>query len=213
MTGRGLFVAVEGGDGAGKSGVIAAVMRHLAANGVSAVATREPGGTAEGEQLRALLLSGSGAEWDPRSELLLMTAARVQHVQHVIIPAVERGEVVVSDRFLGSTIAYQGAGRGLPLSLISALHEQAVGGLLPDLTLVLDVDPRIGVARSRQRLDAAAVDEGRFEGLGLGFHERVRASFLDQAAKAPERHTVIDATPAAEIVQAAAIAAVDCLLA
>ncbi|MET0314585.1 MAG: dTMP kinase [Hansschlegelia sp.] len=213
MARRGLFVAVEGGDGAGKSGVIAAVIRHLEAKGVAAIATREPGGTTEGEQLRALLLSGAGAEWDPRSELLLMTAARVQHVQRVILPAVARGEIVVSDRFVGSTIAYQGAGRGLPLSLIRTLHDEAVGGLSPDLTLVLDVDPRVGIARSRRRLDAAAVDEGRFEGLDLGFHERVRASFLEQAAEAPERHAVIDASPAATVVQAAAIAAVDCLLA
>ncbi|MFC7052946.1 dTMP kinase [Hansschlegelia quercus] len=213
MAQRGLFVAVEGGDGAGKSGVIVALMRHLEARGVSALATREPGGTAEGEQLRALLLSGDGEAWDPRSELLLMTAARVQHVQHVIMPAVARGEVVVSDRFVGSTIAYQGAGRGLPLPLIRILHDQAVGGLLPDLTLVLDVDPRTGIARSRKRLDASAIDEARFEGLDLGFHDRVRSSFLDQAAQAPERHAVIDASLEPEAVQSAAIAAVDCLLA
>lgn len=213
MPGAVIFVAVEGGDGAGKGGVIAAIMRHLEARGTPAIATREPGGTAEGEQLRALLLSNSGAEWDPRSELLLMIAARVQHVRRVIEPALSRGEIVVSDRFVGSTIAYQGAGRGLSQGLIQTLHDEAVGGMLPDLTLVLDVDPRIGIARSRKRLDAGAIDEGRFEGLDLDFHDRVRASFLAQAAAAPERHAVIDASSPPEAVQAAAIAAIDRLLA
>ena len=175
---RGVFIAFEGGEGAGKTTAMNAV---AAALGGHALLTREPGGTPEGLALRALLLSADGPEWDPAAELLLMVAARVQHVRRVIQPALEAGRIVLCDRFVGSTLAYQGAGRGLPPSLIMDLHARAVGGLLPDFTVLLDVDPLVGLRRSVRRLGEANTDEARFETLELAFHQRVRAAFLDQA--------------------------------
>lgn len=187
------FYAVEGVDGCGKSGMVGHIVAHLSESGAPAVATREPGGTPQGEKLRGLLLSGSDDAWDQQSELLLMTAARVEHVRRVIVPHLERGISVVSDRYVGSTIAYQGAGRGMAEDYIRLLHREAVGDLWPDLVVILDLDPEIGLARSKRRLSDGAIDEGRFETLDLDFHHRIRQSYLDQAARAPERHVVIDA--------------------
>jgi dTMP kinase len=164
------FYAVEGVDGCGKSGMVGHIVAHLDALGQSAIATREPGGTPQGEKLRSLLLSGTDDAWDQQSELLLMTAARVEHVRRVVLPTLERGVSVVSDRYVGSTIAYQGAGRGMSEDYIRFLHKEAVGDVWPDLVLVLDLDPAIGLARSRNRLTAEAIDEGRFETLDLDFH-------------------------------------------
>ncbi|SNX69214.1 thymidylate kinase [Cereibacter ovatus] len=206
---QGLFLAVEGIDGSGKSGIVGQLAAHLRRQGREVVTTREPGGTHEGEALRALLLSGADDAWDPMAELLLMTAARVQHVRRVIAPALARGAAVVSDRFVGSTLAYQGTGRGLSEPFIRQLHAQAVGDLWPDLTLILDLDAATGLARSRRRLGDAALDEGRFESLDLAFHERIRAAFLAQAARDPARHTVIDASGRPDQVCALALAALD----
>ncbi|TGX54172.1 dTMP kinase [Sphingomonas gei] len=203
------FYAVEGVDGSGKSGMVACIVDHLTANGTPAIATREPGGTPQGEKLRALLLSGADDAWDQQSELLMMTAARVEHVRRVIVPTLERGTSVVSDRYVGSTIAYQGAGRGMAETYIRDLHKQAVGDVWPDLVVILDLDPEIGLARSRQRLSAGAIDEGRFETLDLDFHRRIRQSFLDQAARDPGRHVVIDALGTPEEVRARAAQAIE----
>ncbi|MBW4024893.1 MAG: dTMP kinase [Proteobacteria bacterium] len=191
---RGRFIVFEGGDGAGKGSALAAAAEALAADGLDVLSTREPGGTAEGLELRSLLLSAAGSVWDQGSELLLMTAARVQHVKRVIRPALAAGKIVLCDRFVGSTIAYQGSGRGLPHSLIRDLHRIFVDDVWPDLTVLLDVDAATGLGRSRRRLAGAEADEGRFEALDLSFHERVRASFLEQAADAPDATIVIDAT-------------------
>lgn len=182
-----MFIVFEGGEGAGKTTAMNAVADAL---GARAMVTREPGGTPEGLALRGLLLAEDGPDWDPMAELLLMVAARVQHVARVIRPALAAGRVVLCDRYLASTLAYQGAGRGLPEDFIMNLHNAAVG-LMPDLTVLLDVDPRTGLMRSGRRLAAGALHEGRFEALGLKFHERVRASFLMQAAAT--RTVVIDA--------------------
>jgi len=195
------FWAVEGGDGTGKSGIVRFLAGYLRERGTAVVETREPGGTAQGERIRSLVLSGADDAWDARSELLLMTAARVEHVNRVILPALEGGRFVISDRFLGSTIAYQGAGRGLPEAFIRDLHAQAVGNLQPDLTVILDLDPAVGLRRSRQRLLSEDVDEGRFEAMDLPFHERIRGSFLDQARRDPDRHAVVDASGSPEDVQ------------
>lgn len=189
----GRFIVFEGGDGAGKGSALAAAAQALGADGHSVLTTREPGGTPEGLALRSLLLSESGRVWDGRSELLLMTAARVQHVARVIRPAVAAGQIVLCDRFVGSTLAYQGAGRGIAEPLIRALHRDFVEDYWPHLTVLLDVPPEVALGRSRARLAASETDEGRFEGLDLGFHQRARASFLAQAAAAPERTLVIDA--------------------
>ena len=201
MTPRGAFIAVEGVDGSGKSGVVRALVAALQAAGHDVVATREPGGTPQGETLRGLLLAGDDAAWEPRAELLLMTAARVQHAAHVIRPGVAAGRIVVSDRFAGSTLAYQGAGRGMDEALIRGLHATMLDDLWPDLTLVLDLDPAIGLTRSRKRLSDEAIDEGRFESLALPFHQRIRASFLAQAAAAPDRHAIIAADDTPEAVR------------
>ena len=206
--GQGLFIAVEGGDGSGKSGVVRHLAEALRSRGFEVVATRVPGGTPEAEALRALVLSGQDDAWEPASELLLMTAARVQHVRRLIEPALARGAVVISDRYAGSTLAYQGAGRGFDQGFIRDLHARAVGDRWPDLTLVLDVPVDLGLARSRARLGAAGLDEGRFETLDLGFHDRIRQGFLDQARAAPDRHAVIDASLPPDQVQAAALGAV-----
>lgn len=201
MTPRGAFIAVEGVDGSGKSGVVRALVAALQAAGHDVVATREPGGTPQGEALRGLLLAGDDAAWEPRAELLLMTAARIQHAAHVIRPGVAAGRIVVSDRYAGSTLAYQGAGRGMDEGLIRGLHAAMLDDLWPDLTLVLDLDPAIGLTRSRKRLSEEAIDEGRFESLALPFHQRIRASFLAQAAAAPDRYAIIDADDTPEAVQ------------
>lgn len=203
------FIAVEGIDGSGKSGVVRHLIAALSARGFDVIGTREPGGTPQGEQLRALLLAGEDHSWEPEAELLLMTAARVQHVARVIRPALAAGTLVVSDRYAGSTLAYQGAGRGMAEALIRDLHARAAGDMWPGLTLVLDLDPAIGLARSRRRLSADAVDEGRFESLDLAFHQRIRGSFLAQATAAPVRHAVIDASGSPDQVRAAAFAAVE----
>lgn len=203
------FYAVEGVDGCGKSGMVRHIVAHLEAGGRAAIATREPGGTPQGEQLRALLLSGNDDAWDQQSELLMMTAARVEHVRRVILPSLSRGVSVVSDRYVGSTIAYQGAGRGMADDYIRLLHREAVGDVWPDLVVVLDLDPEIGLARSKRRLSDGAIDEGRFETLDLAFHHRIRQSFLDQAARDPDRHVVIDARGTPEEVRARTLAAID----
>jgi dTMP kinase len=198
----GVFVALEGGDGSGKSSALAylgAVLRDLP-RGI--VFTREPGGTAEGLAIRSLLLARSEHDWEPQAELLLVAAARAQHVARVIRPALAAGRLVVSDRYVGSTLAYQGAGRGLDEAEIRMVHTHSTGDLWPDLTVVIDVDPEVALARGLERLRAEGSGEDRFEALGLEFQRRVRQSFLDQAAAAPQRHAVIDANRAIAVVQA-----------
>ena len=201
-----MFIVFEGGEGAGKTTVMHAVAARL---GNRALVTREPGGTPEGLALRALLLAGDAPDWDPTAELLLMVAARVQHVARVIRPALAAGRVVLCDRFVGSTLAYQGAGRGLDCAFIVDLHRQAVG-LWPDLTVLLDVDPRVGLLRSGRRLATSGQDEGRFEALDLAFHVRVRESFLSQAAGT--RSVVVDAAAPEGVVRAAVVGAVEAYL-
>lgn len=207
MTGEaGRFIVFEGGDGAGKGSALAAAAEALRADGLDVLTTREPGGTPEGMALRGLLLSEAGQVWDQGSELLLMTAARVQHVKRVIRPALAEGRIVLCDRYVGSTLAYQGGGRGLPQSLIRQLHRDFVGDYWPDLTVLLDIPPMEGLHRSRRRLADTATDEGRFEGLALEFHERVRTSFLAQAQDAPDRFLIVDAAPPLVDVQANVLA-------
>ena len=188
----GVFVAFEGGEGAGKTTQIARLAARLRAAGRAVVTTREPGGTAAGVAIRALLLDPASDGLSARAEALLYAADRAEHVQAVVRPALERGEVVVSDRFVDSSLAYQGAGRTLDLDDVALLSRWATGDLVPDLTVVLDVDPAVGLAR----LDGA----DRLEAESLDFHRRVRAGFLSLAAREPSRYLVIDATaPADEI--------------
>ena len=193
------FIVLEGGEGAGKTGLLAFLADALTNSGHDVLQTREPGGTPEGMELRALLLADRGIDWDPAAELLMMTAARVQHVKHIIRPALDAGRVVLCDRFIGSTLAYQGAGRGFSEAAIRQLHQDYVGDLMPDTTILLDIDPEIGLRRSRARLQQQHQDEGRFEALALDFHRRVRQSFLDQA---DARTIVVDAGRAQDDVRA-----------
>ena len=189
----GFFISLDGVDGGGKTGAIAALRAVLEREGHAPLLTREPGGTEPGLALRKLLLAENSFDWTSRAELLLMNAARAQHVERVIRPALSEGRVVLCDRYVAASLAFQGAGRGLPQPEILELHRIATGDLWPDLTIILDIDVRRGLARSRRRNAEAALDEGKFEALDLDFHERVRRSYLDQAAAWPERYAVIDA--------------------
>jgi dTMP kinase len=182
----GLFVAFEGGEGVGKSTQIALAAGWLRGLGHGVVETREPGGTSLGRELRRLVLDPAG-QITPRAEALLYAADRAQHVDTVIRPALEEGKVVLTDRYVDSTLAYQGAGRGLDDT--RTLTAWATGGLLPDLTVLLDLDPRIGLQRAGAR---AAPD--RLEAASLAFHQAVRDGFRALAAQVPERYAVIDAT-------------------
>lgn len=181
----GLFVAFEGGEGVGKSTQIAHAAGWLRARGREVVETREPGGTPLGHALRHLLLDPD-AHITARAEALLYAADRAQHVETVIRPALAAGQVVLSDRYVDSTLAYQGAGRGLDGT--SDVVGWATGGLLPDLTVLLDLDPRVGLQRAGAR---AALD--RLESDTLAFHQAVRDGFRALAAAAPQRYVVIDA--------------------
>jgi dTMP kinase len=200
------FIVFEGGEGAGKTSAIAALAATLKAAGHDVLLTREPGGTPEGLALRALLLAADAPPWDRHAELLLITAARIQHVKRVIEPALRAGKTVLCDRFLASTLAYQGAGRGIPTEQILDLHRRFVGNIQPDLTILLDLDPAIGLARSARRLHSASLDEGRFEALDLAFHLQVRSAFLAIAATTPT--LIIDASQSQPEVQAAITARV-----
>jgi dTMP kinase len=193
---RGRFIAFCGGEGAGKSTQIALLRQHLAERGVTTLFTREPGGTPAGLELRKLLLTATAEPWTSMAETLLMIADRAQHVEKLILPALAAGTHVVSDRFVLSTLSYQGAGRGIPTALINDLHRQSCADLWPDLTVVFDIDPALGLARSKKRLSASGSNESRFEDLDLGFHQRVRAGFLGEAKASGKQHVVIDATRA-----------------
>ena len=195
------FVSLEGGEGAGKSTVLSALRECLQARGFEVVSTREPGGTPLAEQIRGLLLDPHHEPPAAETELLLMFAARAQHVREVILPALQRGAWVISDRFTDSSYAYQGAGRGLDTALISHL-EQHVVGLQPALTLLLD----IGVAHGRERTRGRDLQPDRIERERDEFFERVRDGFLERARQHPERICVVDATRCVEDVAAQAVA-------
>ena len=200
------LLSIEGGEGAGKSTVLSALRDALLADGDEVVSTREPGGTPLAERIRELLLGGTGEPVHPQTELLLMFAARAQHVREVVLPALQRGAWVISDRFTDSSYAYQGAGRGLDESFIAALEQQVVG-IEPGLTLLLDLGVAHGRERTRGRdlLGGSAPD--RIERERDEFFERVRDCFLARAAAHPDRFRVIDASPDAMTVAASALAA------
>lgn len=184
----GLLVSIEGGEGAGKSTVLNAVRDQLLDRGFVVLVTREPGGTASGERIRELLLDPAGRLCD-EAELLLMFASRAQLVAEVIRPAMQRGEVVLTDRFTDASFAYQGGGRGLDPARIAELERWSVG-LKPDLTFLLDVGVEVGLERAKSR--GGALD--RIESEQLEFFDRVRAVYLARAAQEPRRFRVIDAS-------------------
>jgi dTMP kinase len=189
---RGLFISFEGIDGSGKSTQARRLAETLRARGREVVLTREPGGSPGAEEIRRLLLTGEPGRWSPETEALLFTAARRDHLERTIRPALARGAVVVTDRFADSTRAFQGATRGDLSPFVDRLHQLAVAQE-PDLTLLLDMDPARGLARSLARLGAQRGAEGRFEAMGEAFQARVREGYLRLAAACPERVLRIDA--------------------
>ncbi len=186
---RGRLISFEGGEGAGKSTQSRLLCRRLESFGVETLATREPGGSPGAEEIRALLVSGEIARWEPLSEALLHNAARHDHVRRAILPALERGVWVITDRFMDSTMAYQGYGQGVDLGELSGLAELAVGTAMPDLTLILDLPVDEGLARTKRRADATS----RYERMDPAMHERLRRGFLAIAEADAARCRVIDA--------------------
>ncbi|MBM3551549.1 MAG: dTMP kinase [Alphaproteobacteria bacterium] len=189
---RGRFVTFEGGEGVGKSTQLARLADHLRECGFEVVTTREPGGTEKAEKLRDFLLSGGAAPLGPLAEAALFSAARADHVQALIGPALKRGAWVLCDRFADSTRAYQGACGGVDARTLALLERAAAGETRPDLTIVLDLPARDGLARAATRRDGGETAD-RFENEGLSFHERLRQAFLDIAESEADRCCVIDA--------------------
>lgn len=196
---RGRFITFEGGEGAGKSTQLKRLAARLQAQGLEVVATREPGGSPGAESIRELVLKGAADRWSPVTETLLMYAARRDHIERVIKPALERGAWVVCDRFADSTRAYQGAAGGTDPDLISALERHILEEVRPDLTLIFDLAVEAGLARAHARAGA----EMRFESKGEAFHQRLREGFLAIARAEPERCAVIEADATLEAVEAA----------
>ena len=200
----GRFITLEGGEGAGKSTQIQVVKDYLLSRGNDVVVTREPGGTSEGQEIRNLLVSGDKDKWSPLSETLLILADRAAHLERVIRPALAEGKYVVCDRFFDSTKAYQGVAGGLGLDVIHNLQQPVLGTTLPDVTLLLDIDPEKGLRRAQER-----GGELRFESKTLAYHRTLRNAFLDFAAQEPDRIFVIDADRDVEAVSADILAVLD----
>ena len=190
MTRRGLFISFEGGEGCGKTTQIQNLSNIIESLMLAPfVVTREPGGAPSAELIRGLLVNGDAEKWRPATEGLLMSAARHEHVEQIIRPALAQNKLVVSDRFVDSTIVYQGIVGGVARSDIDAMNLIACGDIYPDITIILDIDSQIGLARAKSR----GAGEDRFEAKGLAYHEKVRAGFLDIAADDPSRCVVINA--------------------
>jgi dTMP kinase len=202
---HGLFVAFEGGDGAGKSTQLALLAEHLEQHGFDVVRTSEPGGSQVGRRIRAIVLDPATGVIDDRTETLLYAADKAEHVATVLRPALDRGAVVLTDRYVDSTLAYQGAGRNLGVDDVAMVARWATSGLRPHLTVLLDLAPAHGLGR------LGGVD--RLESEPLQFHERVRAEFRRLATTDPEHYLVVDADRAADDIAHEVSAVVDALLA
>lgn len=196
--GRGRLITLEGGEGGGKSTQCKLLIPWLREQGIDALATREPGGSPGAERIRELLVTGAADRWAPLTETLLHYAARQDHIQRVIEPALVSGSWVVCDRFFDSTLAYQGYGHGVPLHLIETLQQQIVGeSHRPDLTVILDLPAAEGLRRSHSR-DS---NERRYESMPVEFHERLRRGFREIAEREPQRCAMIDAEQGVDAVQ------------
>jgi dTMP kinase len=194
---KGRLITLEGGEGAGKSTQARFISAWLEARGRTVVQTREPGGSPLAEAIRGVVLGDWQEGVTPACELLLIYAARAAHLQATILPALARGEDVVCDRFIDASWAYQGAGRGIPEASIAAVEQLVLGGLRPDLTLIFDLAPQIGIARANRR-----GANNRFEGESAAFMQRVRAAYLQRAGRDPARYAIIDASAELAAVQA-----------
>lgn len=200
---RGYFITLEGGEGAGKSTLARALATRLGEAGFTARTTREPGGSPKAEAIREMILAGQVKDYGTFAEALMFSAARIDHIDSLIRPTLDRGEWVICDRFIDSTRVYQGALGKIDPTLLAELEAVTIAGLMPDLTLILDLDPEIGLARAaRRRRPGEAVD--RFEGEALAFHRNLRQAYLDIADREPQRCVVLDATlPAEELAETA----------
>lgn len=202
---RGLLITFEGGEGAGKTTLIERLFAALSERGFPVIKTRAPGGSKIGMQIRELVLHSKGFPIDPRCELFLFLADRAQHVQEVILPALEEGRIVLCDRFNDSTLAYQSGARGFPEESVRSFCRFACQDLEPDLTFYLDLDPRIGFERARRAKD-------RIEAETLAFHDAIRSSFQSLVAREPKRCRLLDASQSAETVFLSAKGALDGLV-
>lgn len=191
-----MFITFEGIEGSGKSTALNLLAEHLQNKGYSVLTTREPGGCSLGRRLRALLLDARNDSLRSRAELFLFLADRAQHVGEIIRPALDEGQIVLCDRYVDSTLAYQGHGRGMDTDQLAVVNDLAIGGLMPHLTLLLDLPIGTGLLRAgkRNQEDGTAITEGRFESESQEFHRRVRHGYLHQAAENPDRFAIIDAT-------------------
>ena len=213
---QGLFITLEGNEGSGKSTQMRLLAERLRNAGHSVVENQEPGGTSIGQQIRRILLDPSSHDMDARTELLLMFASRAQAAAERIRPALAKGQIVVSDRFTDSSLAYQGAGRNLGFETVLALHRLALGDLFPDLTLCVDIDVQAGLERAHGRNRRASayssLDESRLDLQDIEFHERVREAYHHLAASEPQRFKLIDARDSIDQVAARIWAEVSPLL-
>lgn len=206
---QGCLIVCDGNNGAGKSSVIRAIEEFLLSRNHQVIVTREPGGTRIGEKIRNVVLDPETPELCDTTELLLFAAARAQHLKEKIIPAIEAGKIVVCDRFTPSTVAFQHYGRGIPLSLVQSINSFALEGFSPDLNIILDVDPEIGMKRVASRGEGL----DRMEMQKLEFLTRAREGFLRQAEESPDTFVVVDASQSFEDVSRNVLAVVDALLA
>jgi len=206
---RGRFITLEGGEGAGKSTQLKRLAEELRARGHDVIETREPGGSPGAEAIRALLLQGTDDRWSPEAEALLFAAARADHVARTIRPALERGSWVICDRFLDSSLAYQGGAGGVGAQAIRQLHAIGSQGLLPDRTLLLHVDPEAAAARARKR-DGEEAD--RIGARDAGYHAEVAAAFAGLAQEEPQRFRIVDANGSPDDVTSRLLAALEDLL-
>lgn len=204
---RGKFITLEGGEGAGKSSNIPFIESYLQERGVQLLLTREPGGTPLSERIRSILLDKEEQHMNSDTELLLMFAARAQHLAQVILPALAAGQWVICDRFTDATYAYQGGGRGIPNQRIAVLEQWVQGEFQPDKTLIFDLPVATGLTRAGQRSSP-----DRFEQENHQFFERVRAAYLARAKAAPQRYAIVDAAPDLQTVQRQIAAILDSLL-
>jgi dTMP kinase len=205
---KGCFITLEGGDGSGKSSQIDALQSRLVAVGKSVVTTREPGGSKGAEEIRQLLLTGEPNRWLPMTEVLLLFAARLDHVERLIKPELNQGNWVISDRFADSSMAYQGYGHDLGEDAVMQVQKSALGDFVPDMTIILDLPVELGLKRAGVRIEDNSCSEDRFERMGLKFHQKLREGYLAIARHNPERCKIIDASGSVDEVAALIWAAV-----
>ena len=200
---RGKLIVCDGSNGAGKSTVLEHIKDHLKSRNIQFISTREPGGTEIGEKIREILLDKSNSNMSSTTELMLFAAARAQHIQEKILPALENGIHVISDRFESATVSFQHYGRGLSRRIVDQLNDLALGDFRPDMTIVLDLDPTVGLERVLTRGDGL----DRMEDIDIEFLKRARQGYLEQAKEFPERFTVINASqPLVKVVEEVLVA-------